>query len=67
MISVLNVLEGRVLDVAEAPDSPSQALVRVAAGRCLLLSRVTRRSVAELGLAPGLPVWALVKSAAIVR
>jgi molybdate transport system ATP-binding protein len=67
MISVLNVLEGRVIDVAEARDSPSQALVRVAAGRCLLLSRVTRRSVAELGLAPGLPVWALVKSAAIVR
>jgi molybdate transport system ATP-binding protein len=67
MISVLNVLEGRVLDVAEARDSPSQALVRVEAGRCLLLSRVTRRSVVELGLVPGLPVWALVKSAAIVR
>jgi len=66
-ISVLNVLEGRVLDVAEARDVPSQALVRVEAGGCLLLSRVTRKSVAELGLVAGLPVWALVKSAAIVR
>jgi len=66
-ISVLNVLEGRVVDVADAQGSPSQALVRVDVGGCLLLSRVTRRSVAELGLAPGLRVWALAKSAAIVR
>ena len=66
-ISVLNVLEGRVVDIADALDSRSQALVQVKAGGCLLLSRVTRRSVAELGLVPGLTVWALVKSAAIVR
>lgn len=66
-ISVLNVLPGHVLDVADARGAPSQALVRVEAGGCLLLSRVTRRSVAELGLAPGRPVWALVKSAAIER
>ena len=31
-ISVLNVLECRVVDVADARDSPSQALVRVEAG-----------------------------------
>jgi molybdate transport system ATP-binding protein len=66
-ISVLNILEGSVVDVTDARNSPSQALVRVDAGGCLLLSRVTRRSVAELGLAPGIKVWALVKSAAITR
>jgi molybdate transport system ATP-binding protein len=66
-ISVLNILEGRVLDVADAHDSPSQALVRIGIGGSMLLSRVTRRSVAELGLSPGASVWALVKSAAIVR
>jgi molybdate transport system ATP-binding protein len=66
-ISVLNILEGRVRDVGEARDYRSQALVSVEVGRCLLLSRVTRRSVTELGLAPGVVVWALVKSAAIVR
>lgn len=66
-ISVLNVLEARVLDVADAQDSRSQSLVRVQAGGCMLLSRVTRRSVAELGLVPGLAVWAMVKSAAILR
>jgi molybdate transport system ATP-binding protein len=66
-ISVLNVLEGRVSDVSDARDSPSQALVRVAVGSSLLLSRVTQRSVAELGIAPGRTVWALVKSVALVR
>jgi molybdate transport system ATP-binding protein len=66
-ISVLNVLEGRILDVAEARNSPSQSLVRLDVGGCLLLSCVTRRSVAELGLAPGLVVWAMIKSAALTR
>jgi molybdate transport system ATP-binding protein len=66
-ISVLNVLEGRIVDVAEARNSPSQSLVRLDVGGCLLLSCVTRRSVAELGLAPGLSVWAMIKSAALTR
>jgi molybdate transport system ATP-binding protein len=66
-ISVLNILEATILDVTDARNSPSQALVRMEVGGCLLLSRVTRRSVGELGLAPGLRVWALVKSAAITR
>jgi molybdate transport system ATP-binding protein len=66
-ISVLNVLPGRVLDVADALHAPSQALVSMEVGDCTLLSRVTRRSVSELGIRPGLAVWLLVKSAAIVR
>lgn len=66
-ISVLNILEGRVLEMADARSAASQALVRVDVGGCRLLSRVTRRSVAELGLAPGATVWALVKSAALLR
>jgi molybdate transport system ATP-binding protein len=66
-ISVLNIVEASVVDIAPARGSPSQALVRLAAGRSLLLSRITRRSVAELELVPGRRVWALVKSAAITR
>jgi molybdate transport system ATP-binding protein len=66
-ISLLNILEAGILDVTEARNSPSQALVRMEVGRSLLLSRVTRRSVTELGLVPGRRVWALVKSAAITR
>jgi molybdate transport system ATP-binding protein len=66
-ISVLNILEATVVDVSPARGSASQSLVRLEAGRSLLLSRITRRSVAELALAPGRRVWALVKSAAITR
>jgi molybdate transport system ATP-binding protein len=66
-ISVLNIIEARVLEVAAAHDAPSQALVRLEAGGSFVLSRLTRRSVQELGLAPGRRVWALVKSAAITR
>lgn len=66
-ISVLNIVEATVVDIAPARDGASQALVRLEVGRTLLLSRITRRSVAELALEPGRRVWALVKSAAITR
>lgn len=66
-ISVLNILEATVTDIAEARNSPSQSLVRLDAGGTLLLSCITRRSVAELGLVPGSRLWALVKSAALSR
>ena len=45
---------------------PSQAVVQLACGPSLLLARVTARAVDALGLAPGSPVWAQVKSAALV-
>ena len=66
-ISVLNVLAGTVTAIGDAPRAPALALVRVEAGGCRLLARVTRRSVADLGLAPGRAVHALVKSAALAR
>jgi molybdopterin-binding protein len=34
-------------------------------GDVTLLSRITRSAVAELGLRPGQPVWALVKAASL--
>jgi molybdate transport system ATP-binding protein len=66
-LSVLNVLEGTVTAIGDAPRAPAFALVRVEAGGCRLLARVTRRSVAELDLSPGRVVHALVKSAALAR
>ena len=66
-LSVLNVLEGTVTAIGDVPRVPSLALVRVEVGGCRLLARITRRSVAELGLAPGRTVYALVKSAALAR
>ena len=47
---------------------PSQVLVRLRTreGSSALLARVTRRSAQSLALAPGLPVWAMVKSVALL-
>lgn len=46
---------------------PAQVLVRVRCGEVLLTASVTRRAIDRLGLAVGSPVWAQVKSAALVR
>jgi molybdate transport system ATP-binding protein len=64
--SINNVLEMHVLDVHPDLD-PAHRLVRLAAGDAVLLARITLRSVAELALAPDVPVFALVKSAALVE
>jgi len=40
--------------------------VRTHEGPSVLLARVTRRSAQALALAPGLPVWAMVKSVALL-
>jgi molybdate transport system ATP-binding protein len=47
---------------------PSQVLVRLRTqgGTSALLARVTRRSAQALALAPGLAVWAMVKSVALL-
>lgn len=45
---------------------PSQCLVQLRCGPALLLARVTRRALQQLGLQPGDPVWAQVKSVALV-
>jgi molybdate transport system ATP-binding protein len=51
-----------------APDAhPSQVLVRVHVGSSLLLARITAKAYEDLALEPGRPVWALVKSVALVE
>lgn len=63
--SIVNCLEGRV-DAISGEEHPALALVRVAVGPSALVARVTRRSVHALGLTVGGPVWAQVKSVALV-
>ena len=46
---------------------PSQVLVRLRCGSCVLLARITRRACVELGLQAGDAVWAQVKSVALVQ
>ena len=62
-LSALNILPGIVIDIRSG-DGPGAILsLRTPAGT--LLARVTRRSVAALGLSPGTECHAVIKSVAI--
>jgi molybdate transport system ATP-binding protein len=63
--SIQNVLPCTVRAIAPGAHD-SQALVQLECGGVLLLARITARAVHMLGLAEGSPVWAQVKSAALV-
>ncbi|HEX7887981.1 MAG TPA: molybdenum ABC transporter ATP-binding protein [Ramlibacter sp.] len=63
--SIQNVLPCIVRTIAPGAH-PSQSLVQLACGDSLLLARITARAVDTLGLQPGSPVWAQIKSAALV-
>ncbi len=64
--SIQNVHPAVVEAVAD-DDHPANQLVRVTLGETRLLSRLTRRAVEQLGIAPGLPVRAQVKSVALME
>ena len=65
-ISIRNILSGTVVEIAqEAGSAFAETLVDIGGGR--LRARITRQSVSDLGLAPGTPVYALVKSIAFDR
>jgi molybdate transport system ATP-binding protein len=64
--SILNILPARVTGVGEA--GPAQLLVQLALGdppATRILARITRKSGAALGVAPGLPLYAQIKSVAL--
>ncbi|HEY2336134.1 MAG TPA: molybdenum ABC transporter ATP-binding protein [Burkholderiales bacterium] len=64
-LSIRNVLAGTVVALGEE-DGPSLD-VQLDLHGTALLARITRKSAAELGLRPGLPVFALIKSVSIDR
>ncbi len=64
-ISIQNILPGRVVGIE--PGALGAADVTIAVGGTTLRSRVTRRAVEQLGLAPGLDVYALVKAVSLDR
>ena len=65
--SILNVLPGTVVEIApeEGPQAP-QAHVLLDVG-APLWARIMRKSVEDLALAPGSPVYALIKAVAVDR
>ncbi len=64
-LSALNILPGEVLAVrlGEGPG----AVVQLRVGTDVLLARITRRSAEALELAPGVTVFAVVKSVAVAQ
>ena len=64
-LSALNVLPATVTGVRDG-EGPG-VVVALACGDDRLLARVTRRSATGLGLAPGLPCFAILKSVAVDR
>jgi len=64
--SIGNQLAGQVEEIA-ADLHPALALVRVRVGTGAVVARLTRRSAHALALAPGTPVWAQVKTVALLE
>jgi molybdate transport system ATP-binding protein len=64
-LSIRNVLAGTVVELAG--DEGSSLDVRLDLHGTPLLARITRKSASELGLRPGLPVFALIKAVSIDR
>jgi molybdate transport system ATP-binding protein len=62
--SILNFLDATVERIEE--EAPGQVLVQLTCGSQKLLSWITRKSAHRLGLAPGMPVIAQVKSLALL-
>jgi len=63
-ISALNVLSGVVAHILEHANNPIAEVV-IDIGGVLLQARITRRSIAALKLAPGVSVFAILKTVAI--
>jgi molybdate transport system ATP-binding protein len=63
--SIANILASRITEIQD--DGPDRVNLRLAVGgEHMLLSRITRRSSDQLGLAVGMEVYAQVKSVALI-
>ncbi|WP_435628221.1 molybdenum ABC transporter ATP-binding protein [Candidatus Ferrigenium straubiae] len=63
--SISNILEARIEEIRDEGSGRVNLRMSVGSGQ-LLLSRITRRSCDQLGLAPGMEVFAQVKSVALI-
>jgi len=63
--SILNCLPATVAEIAD-DSHPALALVKLDVGGSAIVARLTRRSAAGLGLAPGMNVYAQIKAVALI-
>jgi molybdate transport system ATP-binding protein len=61
-LSVRNSLEGTLIKI---DDDAGADLLTIDIGETAILARITKAATRDLGLAPGMPVWALVKSVSL--
>lgn len=66
-LSIRNVLQGHILEIVQEAETAFAELLLDIGGGQQLRARITRASVAELGLAVGDPAFALVKSVSFDR
>ncbi|WP_405229655.1 molybdenum ABC transporter ATP-binding protein [Lentisalinibacter sediminis] len=64
-VSIRNQLPARIAEIREEPGAYAE--VRLDCGGAMVRARITRLAVRELGLKPGLAVYALVKTVAFDR
>jgi molybdate transport system ATP-binding protein len=64
--SIGNQLRGTIEAIAD-DSHPALALVRVRVGAVPVVARLTKRSAHTLALVPGMPVWAQVKTVALME
>ena len=60
--SILNILPGRVVEIAAEAGPQAHVLIDVGSP---LWARIMKRSIDDLALAPGKPVYALLKAVAV--
>ncbi len=63
--SIVNILPAAITTVVRT-DTPGHVLVQMRVGSTPLLARISERSQRELGIVPGLAVWAQIKAVALV-
>ena len=63
--SILNILRADIDSIEESTEP--RVLVRLRLGSQYLLARITRKSLDRLALAPGMPVYAQIKSVALLN
>jgi molybdate transport system ATP-binding protein len=64
--SALNIVPATVMEIAASAPGDWSVEVRLDAGSPFV-ARITRKSLSSLGLAPGQPVWAQIKAAALAE
>lgn len=62
--SILNIIPGTIAEIGG--EQPAHVLVKIAVGGAFLLARITRKSASQMNLVPGIPIYAQIKSMALL-